>query len=320
MSKRKAKNNIYTMKYKKRGFWNKENCATEALKYTTKISFRHGNNSAYATALKNGWLDDICKHMYKLKEIKGFWTKENCVIEALKYKTKTEFQNKSSGCYAACLKNNWIEDVCSHMDVMHHTNNYWTKERCYIEALKYTTKKDFILNSNKSYRAALKKGWIDEICEHMIKLGDRYLRCIYAIEFEDNSVYIGLTYNIDKRFKDHITDVVYNKSSVLTHIKKTGLVPIVKQLSDYINITDASILEGEKEKEYANGGWIILNKIKCGGVGGNIRKWTKENCMAIAMQFSSRKNFRKEYPSVYSTCQKNKWLDELCSHFAKIAK
>ena len=46
--------------------------------------------------------------------------------------------------------------------------------------------------------------------------------------------------------------------------------------------------------------------------------WNKENCAVIAAQFSSKKDFRSEYPSVYTICQKNKWLNELCSHITNI--
>ena len=46
------------------GHWlNKDNCATEALKYTNRRAFSLGNSSAYHGADSNGWLDEICAHM-----------------------------------------------------------------------------------------------------------------------------------------------------------------------------------------------------------------------------------------------------------------
>ena len=43
----------------------------------------------------------------------------------------------------------------------------WTKEVCKNEALKYIKIRDYQRYSKSSYNAALKNGWIDEICPHM---------------------------------------------------------------------------------------------------------------------------------------------------------
>ena len=57
---------------------------------------------------------------------------------------------------------------------------YWNKQLCAEEALKYKTKTDF--NSNRLQRH----------------------RCIYACEFEDNHVYIGLANNLRQRIMQHL--------------------------------------------------------------------------------------------------------------------
>lgn len=43
--------------------WNFEACKNEALKHKTRSDFQRSCHSAYQSALKNGWLDKICKHM-----------------------------------------------------------------------------------------------------------------------------------------------------------------------------------------------------------------------------------------------------------------
>jgi len=45
--------------------------------------------------------------------------------------------------------------------------NYWTKERCIEEALKYTKKIDFYNFSSSAYQKSYKNGWVNEICSHM---------------------------------------------------------------------------------------------------------------------------------------------------------
>lgn len=51
------------MESKKRGYWTKEKCHEEALKYETKSDFQKFSKSAYSSARKNIWIDEICSHM-----------------------------------------------------------------------------------------------------------------------------------------------------------------------------------------------------------------------------------------------------------------
>jgi len=79
----------------------------------------------------------------------------------------------------------------------------------------------------------------------MIRIGNKYKKCIYSYEFSDSYFYVGLTYNIDIRQKRRNSD----KNDVITkHILKTGLSPIRKQLTDYIDVYDVVKLEGLCEK------------------------------------------------------------------------
>ena len=40
--------------------------------------------------------------------------------------------------------------------------NYWTREKCKEEALKYDTRKDFQICCVTAYNKSRKKGWLDE--------------------------------------------------------------------------------------------------------------------------------------------------------------
>ena len=46
-----------------RGYWTKERCDEDALKYNSRSEWNKNNSSAYSAAHKNGWLDECCKHM-----------------------------------------------------------------------------------------------------------------------------------------------------------------------------------------------------------------------------------------------------------------
>ncbi len=200
---------------------------------------------------------------------------------------------------------------------MKHAKGYWTKEQCHQEALKYKYNKDFQKNSHNAYLIAYRNNWLDDIRTHMTKLGDKFQRCIYAIEFTDNHVYIGLTFDIEQRFSQHLNN---SNSSVFKHIQLTGLTPIIKQLSDYIDIENATNLEIEKVNEYSNNNWVILNKIKAGGIGKSDVKWTKEKCHEVALKYNTRSEFQVQDKNVYCRVQHNGWLDELCSHMTELIK
>ena len=145
--------------------WTKEKCQEESLKYTTRTEFSRGSTSAYNSAYRNCWLNDICNHMIELSKPNGYWTKEKCHEEALKYTTRTEFNNGSRA-YNLAHRYGWLNEICSHMKS--DLNRYWTKEKCHEEALKYTTRTEFNNGSGSAYHSACKASWLDEICDHMI--------------------------------------------------------------------------------------------------------------------------------------------------------
>ena len=97
---------------KPNGYWTKERCHKEALKYSIRKEFVKGSSGAYNAAYKNGWLDEICSHM---EIICGKWTIETTKEEALKYNTHIEFSKGSRGAYATAYKNGWLDEICSHM-------------------------------------------------------------------------------------------------------------------------------------------------------------------------------------------------------------
>lgn len=96
-------------------------------------------------------------------------------------------------------------------------NFKWSKEKCQEEALKYKHKIDFKKNSKGAYSASLKNGWKDEICSHMIPLGNKHKRLIYRFIFPDNYFYVGLTCNSSRRKNEHFKK---DDSKVFNHIKK----------------------------------------------------------------------------------------------------
>ena len=56
------------MKEKKRAKridWTKKKCIKDAKNYAGRFEWQTKSRCVYVSALKNGWLDDCCKHMIK---------------------------------------------------------------------------------------------------------------------------------------------------------------------------------------------------------------------------------------------------------------
>ena len=91
--------------------------------------------------------------------MKTKWTYENCVNESKKYKYYDEFRINSASAYTISCHNGWIKDFVW-LERRRKIPNYWTEEKCYEEAKKYSTMEDFISNSFTAYNKSCKKGWI----------------------------------------------------------------------------------------------------------------------------------------------------------------
>lgn len=95
-------------------YWTKEKCQERALLYKTKSDFKKHDGSAYTTAVREKWLNEICTHMTK-PQIKRKWTIEKLYAEAKKYKTIKEFKMKSHSAYVTAQNLGIGRQICSHM-------------------------------------------------------------------------------------------------------------------------------------------------------------------------------------------------------------
>ena len=242
---------------------------------------------------------------------RGYWTFDKIKEESLKFENRSSFQKCSKSAYTIAFKKGWLDDMCSHMSNICKPKNYWSIDLVKEEALKFTKRSDFKKGSS-AYSVACRKGWLDIVCSHMELQGNKYKRHIYKASFSDNSVYIGLTYNLNKRINEHLTNV---KSSVNIHMVKTGIKPIFELITtELLSKEDAAEMECFKIDEYTKLGFNILNKAKGGSLGSNIIIWTFESVKEEALKFTTRSNFCKFSGSAYSVALKNDWIDDMCSH------
>jgi len=89
--------------------WSFEMCSEEALKYNSISEYQNKCKSSYNSALTNGWIDEICKHMKRKKSKNNYWNdRELCFEEFKKYKNISELQKKNWSVYNFSKLNGWL--------------------------------------------------------------------------------------------------------------------------------------------------------------------------------------------------------------------
>jgi len=288
--------------------WTKEKCQQAALECKYKKEFCVKFSGAYAASYRNGWIDEICVHMVSIDKPSGYWTKEKCQDATFGCENREQFRKKCRSAYNSACKNNWLDEICSHMTYEEHVDkNYWTKEKCQEVALECSFRSEFCKKYRGAYDKSLNNGWLNEICSHMQICGNLHNRLVYLIEFGDNSVYVGLTYNYSKRYVDHLTTDV--SSSVFKYSKKTGLIPTCKKLTEYINIVNAIELEIYYIQYYKYLGYNVINKTNGGEYGGGYLKFDYDTCKNEAEKYT-KYDFRKYKRWAYEKSKKEGWLSD----------
>jgi len=124
-------------------------------------------SSAYRSSKINGWFDECISHMDKRILI----TKEMCIEDAKKYKTRSEWSKYSDSIYTAAHRKNWFDECVKHMENLTPTPNnkpkgYWNiKENCIDSTKKYNKIGQWLKFNQQAYRSSKNNGWLEEIKE-----------------------------------------------------------------------------------------------------------------------------------------------------------
>jgi hypothetical protein len=240
-----------------------------------------------------------------------YYDKNICKEVSLLCKNRREFYIKYPAAYDAAVKNNWIDQF---LPLSKKPANYWTYETCKSEALKYKTKKEFKEKCESAYKVILKNKWENELFSHLETIGNLKLRLIYAQEFPDFSVYIGLTGNIKNRSKNHVT---IKKETVFKYMEQTNQKPYLKILTDYLPLDESILKEKEWVENYKKNNWKILNISKTGGIGKILTKWTIDTIKNESIKYKTKSEFKKNSYNAYCSMYKLKCQNEVCCHMNK---
>lgn len=281
--------------------------------YDDLTRFKKEQRYPYFAIVRRGKIDEMCGHMKR--NMRKAYTDEEIRSRALKFKTRDEFRRKDGGAYLAANRRGILDDVCSHMEELRRPKGFYSKGYCHIIALGYKTRGDFQKGSIYAYNIAFKEGWLDDICGHM-EAGNKWnKRLVYAYTFPDGYAYVGLTGDVKRRKNEHLHKYTHKKlSPVLRHCRETGLNYEYEELTDWLDAATAAKVEDDYIKKYKADGWKMLNRMRGGGLGGNVKKEHKAKAIrTIVSRYEYVEDFKEREPEIYEDLCESRQFSKFCS-------
>jgi hypothetical protein len=147
--------------------WNDKEVLLDAKKFKTRVEWMRKSAGAYNYAREHNLLDKCCKHMKMLKKPNGTWTVKSCILDAKKYNTISEWNKNSGSAYNSARRLKCFDECIKHMKRLKAIKIKWNINICINDAKKYNSIESWRKNSNRTYSAALKYGWLSECTRHM---------------------------------------------------------------------------------------------------------------------------------------------------------
>lgn len=287
--------------------WTLDALRASAAKYKTRSEWNNAEPNAYCSAKKRKLLDDVCPHMPKPKR----WTTEKLKASASKCRTREEWGKADPAAYRTARTWKVMDEVAPHIP----QRRRWTLKALKASAANYNTRSEWQRGDSAAYATAHKRGVLDQCCAHMERIGNRNSRAIYALEFSDKSVYVGLTHDVAKRKRQHLHKPT---SKVMADKFASGIPFEFKALTDYLPVDEAASLEGDVLASYLAKGWTSLNSSATGSLGTNEVKWTLDKLKASAKKYETRGEWQKEDHKAYDAAFRHGLFDQCCAHMQPV--
>jgi len=288
--------------------WTRDRVVEDASRFSSIGDWKKSSPNAYNAARRHGWHAEATSHMTPLHKN---WTDDEIFHEAKKYRSRTEWVRNSPNSYDVAGRRGLRDAAAEHMGDK-NPPKVWSKAKVLKEAKKHNTKRDWAEASRNSYNAAKYHGWFEEATAHMRALGSRHLRCIYKIEVKDTKLlYIGLTYNVERRFKEHLRSKRFSRLAY-----EYGLESIqITQLTDYVDRELSVELEKKYIREAIANGFELLNKNSGGVLGGSEEIiWTREAIIEDAKKFSTKSEWAEKSSGAFDAARRSGVYEEAVSH------
>jgi predicted GIY-YIG superfamily endonuclease len=286
-----------------------------AKRFASLKDFKAAHRDLYSHLVYKKKVQSVCRKAgLSRRTPNGYWNYERVLRRAKECKTRSEFIGKHKSAYTHARSHDFLDRIYEEARLGAIYKMDWTLQECASEAKKHKTRSDFFHKSSPAYHFARRRGWLDKITKHMKPQGNYTRRKLYAFEHPDKSVYVGLTYNYERRYKHHM-----NTHKVLIAKKKEMGHRFVE-----FDVLYPAHIAAKKEREliesYLKLGWTILNINRAGSLGGNVVKWDFESCRKEARRYKSRDEFLRRCPSAVVIARRNGWMDEICKHMPYILR
>lgn len=236
-----------------------------------------------------------------------YWTKERCIEVAKSFQHKKDFQNAYRGAYTSCQRNNWLEEVCSHMIPK---GNMYNKLIYVYEFSDNHAYVGLTYDINKRHNNRMKDER-DPVLIHMNKTKLIPIRKLLTnfLPIEEACIQ---EINWAKIYTDQgwtLLNRAETGSHIGTHVIKWTKEACAEEASKYTSkvqfrINSVSAYSTAKHKKWLNE--ICSHMIPIKKPNGY---WTKEKCREEASKYPDRISFQKSTSAYAITCR-NKWLDE----------
>ena len=284
--------------------WTYEECKKESLKYKTRNEFRIFNNKCYNKCIRSKWSVELFKHMDYLTKPNNYWSYEECKKEALLYNSRSEFSKFRSQAYQVSLKNDWLDEICQHMQTFGNL-----KKRC-IYVYEFENNYAYV-GLTHDFEGRWKK-----------RLEDK--NDIVTIFIKENGI-------LPKRIK--LTDYILDKEASV--LEKFYLNLYKENRWNLLNRNKAGSLGGnipiwtyercldESKKynslfEFRKNNYLCVSAIyknKWNHLFDHMekknKKLTYDQCLEKIKLCSNKKEFLEKYRNLYMASIRNKWLGKL---------
>lgn len=119
--------------------WDRKSVERVAAKYTDVADFRINQSGAYSWCARNKLIPEITKNMRRSRRPNGYWTKDKCAEVAKKFNHRKDFEIAHPSAYVAARRNNWLNEICSHM-----VPKSSRLTRCVYEIVDHSARKAYI--------------------------------------------------------------------------------------------------------------------------------------------------------------------------------
>ena len=290
---------------KKPFYWTKERCQKEALKFTSRSLFWEKASGVCKAATKNGWYDEITKHMVTVNEPKDRWiysiefTKFNMIYVGLSIRPKKRLNGHLNP-----NKKSVVSDFMNEHNL---------------------SEKDYVLKLHGKYSESISQLKEDEILSHHISKGWKKLnkaKCgslgggLVFWDYE-NCKQEALKYNrrVDllRKSKGAYESARLNGwlDEICTHMvsfnKWTHKENCKQEALKYNRRSEFRILSNGAYSSAKKNKWLdeICPHMVCGKT-----KWFHENTLLESKKYNTRSKFRKGSCGAYHSALKNGWIEE----------